>query len=481
MAKPKYNLWIAILLLVCACGAAERPNIIFILADDMGIGDARCYNPESKIITPNIDRLAEEGMRFTDAHSAGALCVPTRYGLLTGRYAFRTWPSGIEARLPNLHTPQPTIASVLKSGGYDTAMVGKWHLGLQYQSDGTIRYSPIEYGFDYFFGRPASQGEPAYYYAEDDRVVEMPAEWMDGSPTGDPTKVSNPNMQGAIWAEGPMAPSFDLEQTLPILTNKAVDYINTRSANDKPFFLYFAMTAPHTPWLPLPEFQGTSGAGDYGDFMVQVDHSVSQVLAALEQQGLVEKTLVIFGSDNGAVWYSGDIDRYGHRASGIYRGMKGALYEGGHRMPFVARWPARIRPGSVSDHLTNFTDMMTTFADIAGVDVPAGAGPDSFSILPALLEETATGAVRADMVHENYGAATLAYREGDWKLILPNKVYGIGAGAIVPNTIIDIKDLQLYNLANDPSETTNLISVNPDKAIELFDKLVNNIEQGASR
>jgi arylsulfatase A len=461
--------------------SSSRPNIVFILADDMGIGDVSAYNPASKIPTPNIDRLAKEGMLFMDAHAAGSICVPSRYGLLTGQYAFRTWVS--RAASPNLHnTKQVTIASILKSSGYDTAMVGKWHLGFQNQADGTIKYSPIKFGFDYFFGMNQSLDSQPYYYAENDRVVAAPTGYIAGQ-TGDPSKVSNPSIQGPMWREGAIAPGFAHAQCLPLMTSKAADYIKGRSAEGKPFFLYVALPAPHAPWLPLPEFQGKSGAGDYGDYTVQVDDSVRQVLEALEQQGLTENTLVIFTADNGPLWYAGDVAMYGHRAAGIYRGMKGDLYEGGHREPFVVRWPGKIRPGSTSAQLINFTDMMATFAEIAGVEVPAGAGPDSFSLLPALLEKPATGVVRTNSVHENYGGSSLAYREGDWKLCLPepNTTYTIGNGAIIPSNVVNINAFELYNLVEDPSESTNLISRNPVKATELFEQLKNYIERGSSR
>jgi arylsulfatase A len=460
---------------------SARPNIVFILADDMGIGDCSVYNPASKIPTPNIDRLAKEGMLFTDAHAAGSICVPSRYGLLTGQYAFRTW-NKFPPQFPNLHDAgRVTIASVLKSGGYDTAMVGKWHLGMQQLvKEGKVRYSPITVGFDYFFGMEQSLDTQPYYYAENDRMIAAPTGHTDGQ-QGDPEKVNNPSIQGPMWREGAMAPDFVHADCLPLLTGKAADYIKGRSAEGKPFFLYVALPAPHAPWLPLPEFQGKSGAGDYGDYTVQVDDSVRQVLEALEQQGLAENTLVIFTADNGPLWFRGDAQRYGHNAAGIYRGAKGDLYEGGHREPFVARWPGKIKPGSTSDQLVNFTDMMATFAEIAGVELPAGAGPDSFSMLPALLEKPATGVVRTNSVHENYGGASLALRLGDWKLCLPPKTYQIANGTITPGAIIDLQRLELYNLKNDPSEKTNLSAQNPEKTTELFALLKENVERGRSR
>ena len=460
---------------------SDRPNIIFILADDMGIGDCGVYNPESKISTPNIDRLAREGMRFTDAHAAGAICVPSRYGLMTGEYVCRTWnrwpPRGC-----SLHDPKKvTLASLLKLAGYDTAMVGKWHLGIRHNmADGTVQFSPVEFGFDYFFGMNQSLDTQPYFYVDNDRMVAAPTEHTEGQ-EGDPAKVSHPNIQGPMWREGAIAPGFEHAKTLPLLTAKAVEYLNGRSVGGNPFFLYFAMTAPHAPWLPLPEFQGKSGAGGYGDFAMQVDDCVGQVLAALERRGLAKNTLVIFSSDNGPLWFPQDVERYAHKSSGIYRGMKLDYYEGGHREPFVARWPEKIMAGSISTQMVNFTDMMATFADIAGVKVPPGAGLDSFSMAHVLLNIPATGPVRKDCIHEHFGRYSLAYRQGAWKLLLPYETYQVANGSITASEITDLTRFELHNLEEDPGETINLTSEYPEKAKALFESLKDNLKRGASR
>jgi arylsulfatase A-like enzyme len=461
-----------------------KPNIIFILVDDMGIGDCTAYNPKSKIPTPNIDRLAGGGMRFTDAHSAGAICVPSRYGLMTGEYASRTWnryppPGGCSLKDPK----KATVASVLKAAGYDTAMVGKWHLGIQHDrqnlADLNVRYSPVEFGFDYFFGMNQSLDTQPYFYVENRRMVAAPTEQTKGQ-EGDPAKVSKPSIQGPMWRKGGIAPGFVHAETLPLLTTKAVDYLRGRQPAGNPFFLYFAPPAPHAPWLPSAQFRGRSGAGEFGDFMMQVDDCVGQVLDILEQQGLAGNTLVIFSSDNGPLWFPEDIARYGHRASGIYRGMKLDYYEGGHRVPFIARWPGRIKRGSTSDQLVNFTDMMATFAAIAGTTLPAGAGADSFDLLPVFLG-TAAIPIRPDSLHERYGNYGMAYRLGHWKLCLPGGMYQIFSRSITPERIDDPAKVELYDLQHDPGEKINLAAKAPEKAAELFRALKENIERGYSR
>ncbi len=490
MKHPNLLLTSLLLLAPIATSAAERqkpperPNIVFILADDMGIGDCTAYNPESKVPTPNIDRLAREGLRFTDAHSAGAICVPSRYGLMTGEYASRTWnryppPGGCALKDPR----KATVASVLKTAGYDTAMVGKWHLGITYNkkdlTDLNVQYSPVEFGFDYFFGMNQSLDTQPYFYVENRRMLAAPTEHTEGR-EGDPARVSRPSIQGPMWRKGGIAPGFVHAETLPLLTAKTVNYLKNRQPGGNPFFFYFAIPAPHAPWLPSAKFRGQSGAGEFGDYMMQVDDCVGQVLAALEQRGLAGNTLVIFTSDNGPLWFPEDVARYGHRAAGIYRGMKLDYYEGGHRVPFIARWPAKIKAGSKTDALANFTDMMATLAAIAGATLPADAGADSFNLLPAFLG-TDRNPIRSGSLHERYGNYGMAYRRGDWKLCLPGGMYQIFNRSIIPGTIKDLAKLELYNLQNDPGEKTNLAVKMPEKAAELFQELKENIERGHSR
>ena len=458
-----------------------KPNIVFILADDMGIGDCSAYNPASKIATPNIDQLAKEGLRFTDAHAAASICVPSRYGLLTGQYACRTWKR-FPPEFPHLHDPnQVTIASVLKKGGYDTAGIGKWHLGMQEMKGGKVRYSPVEVGFDSFFGMEQSLDTEPYYYVDGKTMVAAPTGHTDGQ-KGDPAKVSNPMIQGAMWREGAIAPGFVHEECLPLMGAKGIEYIKKRPATGAPFFLYLALPAPHAPWLPKAQFRGKSGAGDYGDYMMEVDDIVGQVLAALKQQALSENTLVMFSSDNGPLWFPGDVKHYGHSAAGPWRGWKGQFYEGGHREPFIARWPGKIAAGTTSDYLIDFTDVLATFAELAGVEMPKDAGPDSFSFLPAMLGKAqGSGQERVDMISEDHGGARVALRQGEWKLGLPVKTYKILNGTINPATIINLDKLELYNLKNDPGEKENLVTKNPAKATALFEALIANIQKGSSR
>lgn len=422
----------------------------------MGWGDLGCYNGESKIPTPNMDRLASEGVRFTDAHSPSAVCTPTRYGVLTGRYSWRTrLKSGVLwGYSPALiQTERLTVASLLKQHGYATACVGKWHLGLG--SAGKTDYAqpltpgPNDYGFDYFFGIPASLDMDPYVYVENDRVVEAPTETVDKSGM-------RRRGGGGFWRAGPIAPGFKHIDVLPKITEEAVGFID-RHANDspdQPFFLYFPLSAPHTPWLPTEEFAGKSKAGPYGDFTAQVDWTVGQVMDALKRHKLADNTLLVVTSDNGAHWLPGDIEQYEHRANGPWRGQKADIHEGGHRVPFVARWPGKITAGSTCDETICHVDLLATCATIVGAELPRGAGEDSVSILPALLDEEYRLPLREATVHHS-ASGMFAIRQGDWKLI-----EGRGSGGFTPPRIIKPKQGeprgQLYNLAKDPAERENL-------------------------
>jgi len=335
------------------------PNVVIILVDDMGYGDPGCFNPQSKIPTPNIDALARDGMRFTDAHAPGAVCHPSRYGLLTGCYPFRTdvsvWP-----RKPVIDRGQMTIASLLKSRGYRTAMVGKWHLGFDERGyDKPLRGGPVDRGFDSFFGIRASTDIPPYFYIRGDRAVEAPTGHIEASHSEGWSRV-----QGAFWRAGGIAPDLKLENVLPRFTGEAIRVIGEHGKNggDRPLMLYFAYPSPHTPWLPSQDLAGRSGAGMYGDFAMMVDAMIGRVLAALDDAGMAENTLVIFTSDNGPVWYDKDVERFGHDSAGGLRGMKGDAWEAGHRMPLIVRWPGQVAPGIdivVRKHHARHTDFRT--------------------------------------------------------------------------------------------------------------------------
>ncbi|MCF7975108.1 MAG: arylsulfatase, partial [Phycisphaerae bacterium] len=394
--------------------ASEKPNIVLILVDDMGYGDPGCYNPASKIPTPHIDSLARDGMRFTDAHAPGPLCHPSRYGLLTGQYPFRTnvslWP-----KQPLIKDGQVTIASLLHDQGYATAMVGKWHLGFKENGyDKPLPGGPVDRGFDRFFGIRASTDIPPYFYIRNDRAVLPPTDRIEANNSEGWSPI-----QGAFWRAGGIAPNLQLKDVLPRFTDEAVTIIQDHAKTDasRPLMLYLAYPAPHTPWLPSAEFQGRSKAGMYGDFLVMVDAMIGRVLDSLDKARMTDHTLVIFSSDNGPVWYDTDVTRLGHDSSGGLRGMKGDAWENGHRMPFIARWPDKVRPGSVSHQTICFTDMLATFASVVDVDLPAGAGPDSFSILPVLLGTQPEGKPIRGPVAIPSANGTLTLRDGPWKLI----------------------------------------------------------------
>ena len=440
----------------CGLAQAEKsPNILLILVDDMGYGDAGCYNPKSKIRTPHIDRLAREGMRFTDAHAPGPLCHPSRYGLMTGRYPFRTdvsvWPTQ-----PLVDRGQMTIASLLRDQGYDTAMVGKWHLGFRENGyDQPLPGGPLDCGFGSFFGLRASTDIPPYFYIRGDRAVTPPTGYIaenhsDGwSPT-----------QGAFWREGGIAPDLELKDVLPKFTDEACGIIQAHAGRN-PWMLYLAYPAPHTPWLPSAEFAGKSGAGMYGDFVMMVDAQIGRVLNLLDETRMTRDTLVIFTSDNGPVWNPKDVAKSDHDAAGGLRGMKGDAWEGGHRMPFIVRWPGRVKAGTVTAQTICFTDLLATFADIRAKPLPEGAGPDSFSILPVLEgRQPEDQPVRGPIVMQAGSAPTMMIRSGDWKLI--NR---LGSGGFSdPKTIQPDPGGpagQLYNLRDDPAEMNNLYQQHP--------------------
>ncbi len=426
------------------------PNIVFILADDLGYGDLRCYNKDSKIPTPNYDRIAAEGMRFTDVHTPSSVCTPTRYGVLTGRYAWRTKLTRgvLQGYSPLLLEPgRMTVASLLRKRGYATGAVGKWHLGLgdaaQTDYAKPLRPGPLSVGFDSFFGIPASLDMPPYVFVENEGVTAPPSEQIGDS------KMRR-HGGGGYWRGGAIAPGFTHEGVLPRLTEKAEEFIR-RQTPAKPFFLYFPLTGPHTPWMPTSEFRGKSGADWYGDFAVQVDATVGRVMKALDEKGLAANTLLIVTSDNGAHWLPEDIEKHGHRSNGALRGQKSDAWEGGHRVPFLVRWPGRVKPGATSDALVCLTDFIATAADVTGEKLPADAGEDSISFLPALRG----GKSARDAIVHHSGSGLFAIRQGTWKLIT-----GLGSGGFTPPQRAEPRPDgpagQLYDLATDPAEASNL-------------------------
>lgn len=433
--------------------ADTRPNILVILVDDMGYGDPGCYNPQSKIATPHIDRLAREGMRFTDAHAPGPLCHPSRYGLMTGQHPFRTdvskWPTQ-----PLIQKDQATIASVLKSAGYRTAMVGKWHLGFEESGyDKVLPGGPADRGFDTFFGFRASTDIPPYFYLRGDRAVMPPTNEIAEHHTE-----GLAHIQGEFWKGGGIAPDVELKNVLPRFTDEAISVIrdHAKSEQEKPLMLYFAPTGPHTPWLPSPEFKGRSGAGTYGDFTMMVDAMIGRVLAALDETKLSDNTLILFTSDNGPVWYPEDVQRTGHDSAGGLRGMKSSNWEAGHRMPFIVRWPGKVKPGSNSAQTICFTDIMATLADASGVKLAAEAGPDSFSFLPVLLgTQPADKPVRESLVIGK------SIRSGPWKFIEGREPEFFMRPGSKTTPEPNQPPGQLFHLGDDPRETKNLAAEKP--------------------
>lgn len=473
------------LIMLCAphVGSAQpdgQPNIVILLADDMGYGDPGAYNPDSKVPTPHLDELAAQGRRFTDAHTPSSVCTPTRYGLLTGRYAWRTrLESGVLWGYSPLliDTSRVTLASLLKEEGYHTAAIGKWHLGLA-SRDSTdyskpLRPGPNQLGFDYFFGIPASLDMDPYVYVENDHPTAQLTEHVEGS-------AHRRQGGGGFWRAGPIAPDFRHEEVLPRITEKAVSYLEDRNATPgRPFFLYVPFSAPHTPWLPGEAYRGTSGAGYYGDFAAQVDGAVGQILEALDRHDLAENTLVIFTSDNGAHWPAGDVEKHDHRANGPLRGQKADIWEGGHRVPFIVRWPGRIEPGTVSRETIALTDLLATTAAAVGADLPPGAGPDSYNVLPAMLGTSYDEPIREATVHHALDGM-FAVRQGPWKLIL-----GRGSGGFTNPRRRTVKEGapegQLYNLADDLGEANNLYEERPDLVRRLKSLLERYRARGRSR
>jgi arylsulfatase A-like enzyme len=461
-----------LLTLLLSLGAApESPNVVLILADDLGIGDARCYNLASKIPTPNMDRLAREGMRLTDAHSPSAVCTPTRYGVLTGRYAWRTrLKSGVlGGSSTNLIDPERiTLPEMLRERGYRTVGIGKWHLGLgegdETDYDKPLRPGPISHGFDTYFGIAASLDMAPYVYVLDEGVVQAASETVEKS-------AHRRQGGGGFWRGGAVAPDFRHVEVLPQLARRAVESIEHahRDEPERPFFLYFPLTAPHTPWLPTERFQGASEAGHYGDFVAQVDDVVGEVLDALDRLDLADDTLVILTSDNGSHWPVGDVEKYAHGANLFYRGQKADIHEGGHRVPFLARWPGQVPAGIDRGDLFVLTDLMATLAGFTGEPMPAGAGDDSLDQSAVLRGESLLRAVRTSAVHHSFNG-TFALRSGRWKLI-----DGLGSGGFTaPKTVEPTEGGprgQLYDLARDPGETNNVWLVEPDVVTRLTAEL----------
>ncbi|MCA1808990.1 MAG: arylsulfatase [Kiritimatiellia bacterium] len=458
---------------------AKPPNIVYILADDMGYGDVSCLNAASRIHTENIDCLAEQGMRFTDAHATSAVCTPSRYGILTGRYNWRSWlKQGVTDGYspPLIEEGRMTVASLLRDQGYATACIGKWHLGWQWgrRPDQEVDFSqpitrgPLDVGFDYFFGISASLDMPPYVYVENDRPTAMPDRMV-------------PKSSGkAFWREGPIAPDFTHAGVMSHLTAKARQFIDVQAAAGKPFFLYLPLAAPHTPILPDPEFLGRSGTNEYGDFCLHCDDVVGQIMATLERHGLSDDTILVFTTDNGCSPAANfeELAHCRHNPNYVFRGHKADIYEGGHRIPLVIRWPRGIRAGTTCRETVCLVDLLATCAEITGVTLPDEAGEDSVSNLSVWRGGAPDRALREATVHHSFDGS-FAIRAGRWKLEL---CPGSG-GWSHPRPGEECEGLpavQLYDLESDLGEQRNVYEQHPEVVERLQQLLSRYVREGRS-
>lgn len=470
--------------------STASPNIVVILADDMGYGDVQALNPNSGIPTPNLDQLSAQGMTFTDAHSPSAVCTPTRYGLLTGRYCWRTQlKSGVLGGYsePLLEEGRNTVGDLLQSKGYRTAAVGKWHLGMKmpfieqdnaqksrpWEGDpgidfnGVISDSPIHHGFHEYFGVSASLDMAPYVYIRNDRFNQPPS-------------IQQPAVNFPHFVrKGPRSEEFVIDEVLDRLTAEATAFIKKSAGCDQPYFLYMPLTGPHKPTQPEDRFRGTTDLGEYGDFVSQVDWTVGEVLKAIDASGEAENTLVIYTSDNGSYMYRYDdpdqedhVDKETiqgfranrHRANGPWRGTKADIYEAGHHVPFFVRWPGHVEAGAVQAGTVVLTDIFATIAEVVGYEISENEAEDSVSMIKMLNGSCADRGV--PVVHHSVGGM-FAIREGRWKLILGN---GSG-GREQPRGSPFQEPYQLYDMQEDPAETHNLIETHPEIAQSLADQL----------
>ncbi|MEX0323887.1 MAG: arylsulfatase [Puniceicoccaceae bacterium] len=472
------------LLFFIASFGAERPNIIVIYTDDQGYGDASCLNPDAKFQTPNLDRLADEGIAFTNGHSPDTVCTPSRYALLTGRYCWRTikktgvYGAEVECLIKD---DRMTLASLLRDNGYNTAMVGKWHLGMDFPGTKKDRDwskpvldMPLDKGFDYFYGIPASlnygvlawfEGRyakvpPTVYTAKKPNDRHMDYRIM---PPYEDTPEQTKEVLGRLGME--IAPDFIDNECLTRFTDKAIEWMSGKAKeakSGKPFFVYLPFTSPHYPVCPLPEFWGQGDCGGYGEFVIETDHHVGRVLDFLEKSGLDDNTMVVFSSDNGPErsWI-GRIEEFGHDSSQIYKGGKRDIYEGGHRVPFFVRWPDGIsKPGREFDGLVGQVDLLATFAEIVGAELPVNAGEDSQSFAKVLTSPKSKYNRLPLINHASNGR--FAVTEGTWKLIMAHN-----------------KDkAELYDLKADPAEEHNVINRHPEIVQRLEKKITDIVLNG---
>jgi arylsulfatase A-like enzyme len=521
----KFPLFLSTALLFTATLSAAtetRPNIVFILCDDLGYGDVHCLNPGGcKIPTPNLDKLASEGMTLTDEHSSASVCTPSRYSILTGRYNWRCkLQHGVLHDYGSALIPQErlTVAGMLRQQGYYTAAMGKWHLGWEWPKKGNsvdftkpIEKGPTAVGFDYYFGAEG-QGAP-YCFIENDHTVGIPSVPLPKKLTGgdlpadSETDPNGSNRETAsqnkpLDCRTASVPGWKSEDMLPVTTKKACDFIANRSKLKTPFFLYLALPSPHTPLVPTKEWQGKSGLGDYGDYVMETDWAIGQVINALDKSGAGTNTIVLVSSDNGVAPYVGvgseqltqlqskgfdpkreekagmqhykELEAMGHFSSGGFRGHKSDIWDGGHRVPTFVRWPGKVQPGSSSDQLVSLVDFMATCADILQVKLPPNAAEDSVSILPVLLGKTTQPVHEAVVFHSIFGM--FAIQQGNWKLELCSGSGGWGS----PRSSKDAPPVQLYDMSKDVGERSNEEAQHPDIVARLTKLLDQYVSDGRS-
>ncbi|MFD0960573.1 sulfatase family protein [Paenibacillus chungangensis] len=467
----------------------SKPNMIYIITDDLGYGDLSCYGA-TQFQTPNLDKLAEQGRLYRDAHASSAVCTPSRYGVMTGRYC---WRGKIQSGVLHGHDGtlmeegRMTVPSYLRDNGYVTACIGKWHLGMDWERIGPavsdvdyskpIQNGPLSFGFDYYYGISASLDMPPYCFIENDRTVGIPSE------PKDPEDFSQRGRGGL------MVPGWRDEDVHPVLAGKALQFIAESSGGDRPFFLYLPLTGPHTPWSPSEAFKGKSGIGPRADLILEIDDTIGQMMKLLEERGIADNTIIAFTSDNGADPFREEITVHGHDPSGGLRGQKADIWEGGHRVPLIVSWPAKVRPGTISDELVCLTDWLATCASIIGVPLPDDAGEDSIDMLPDLTAEEGTRPIRESVILQAYDGM-LGLRKGDWKY-----VRGAGGGGFDQSkrTIIGIPHTsdreilpgdpaeQLYRMSSDRSESSNVSMEQPQLISELRGELETMIEAGRTR
>lgn len=472
----------AILSLLSCTEKQKQPNIIFILADDMGYGDVSYFDNNSKLKTENLDRMAQEGVVFTDAHSSSSVSTPTRYGILTGRYNWRsTLKNNVlygydKALIP---ADRETMASMLRKNGYTTAGIGKWHLGWDWDNidagkdkvdfSKPVQNGPTTRGFDYFYGFCGSLDMAPYVYIENDM------------PTSLPDRETVNEGKYSWWRKGPTGADFVHEEVLPNLVDRACNYIKEKAKADQPYFLYLPLPAPHTPILPTEEFRGKSGIGEYNDFVLMVDAMVGKVLQAVKESGEDGNTIVVFTTDNGCSPAAGikEMEAQGHRPNSIYRGHKADLFDGGHRIPCILRWPEGTKPHEVRQTVC-LTDFYATFAAINGYKLMDSEGEDSYNLLPAIVSETEIDPIREATVHHSIdGQFTI--RQGDWKLLLSASSGGWSAPTPTDTLALDsLPPIQLYNMKDDPSETTNVEAEHPEIVSRLRALMAKYVREGRS-